>query len=163
MRNNVAGLCNRSRFLCVLRGVLRREEVRSMVPRLLGYALAAFMAFMGVQKFIGGVPVFQIIEANADTQWGLQLPWIEPWFRYFTGALELLAALLLVFGRRLQGGALALLIILGAIAAHLTVLGVSTPMSGEPGAPESPMLFYMALGALALTAAVLLLATRKSA
>lgn len=129
-----------------------------MVPRLLGYALAAFMAFMGVQKFIGDVPIFEIIETNAAAQWGLQLSWIEPWFRYLTGALELVAALLLLIGHRLEGGALALLIVLGAIAAHLTVLGVETPMSGEPGAPESPMLFYMALGALALAAAVTLLA-----
>mgnify|MGYP001184550562 CR=1 FL=1 len=133
-----------------------------MISRLLGYALAAFMAFMGVQKFIGDVPIFQIIEANADTQWGLDLPWVEPWFRYVTGALELLAALLLVVGRRLQGGALSLLIVLGALGAHLTVLGVATPMSGEPGAPESPMLFYMALGALALSAVVTFMARPRT-
>ncbi|MGQ0533925.1 MAG: hypothetical protein ACT4OF_14730 [Caulobacteraceae bacterium] len=125
------------------------------VPKLLGYALAAFMAFMGAQKFIGGgAPIFEIIEADAGAEWGLQLPWIEPWFRYLTGALEMIAALLLVIGRRREGGALALLIVLGAIGAHLTLLGVSTPMSGEPGAPESPMLFFMALGALVLSAIV---------
>jgi hypothetical protein len=40
-----------------------------MVLRLIGYVLAAFMAFMGVQKFIGDVPIFAIIEANTATQW----------------------------------------------------------------------------------------------
>ncbi len=135
----------------------------SLVPRLLAYVLAAFMGFMGVQKFIGDVPIFEIIESNAAADWGLALPWIEPWFRYLTGALELVAALLLVIGRRQAGGALALLIVLGAVGAHLTLLGIETPTSGAPDAPESPMLFYMALGALVLSAAVTLSARRQAA
>jgi hypothetical protein len=118
---------------------------------LLGYLLGAFMAFMGVQKFIGGVPIFGIIETNLAAQWGANLDWIEPWFRYVTGALELAAAALLVLGRRLTGGGISLLITLGAVTAHLTVLGIVTPMSGEPGAPEGPILFMMALAALAVS------------
>ena len=83
--------------------------------RLLGYALAAFLVFMGGQKFMGGVPIFDIIETNMSAQWGVNLPWIEPWFRYLTGALELAAAALLIFRQRLVGGGLALLITIGAI------------------------------------------------
>ena len=134
----------------------------TMAIRVLGYALAAFMAFMAIQKFIGGVPIFQIIETNAAGQFGLDLPWIEPWFRYVTGALELVAAVFLVLGRRLAGGGLSLLVTAGAIIAHLTVLGVSTPMSGEPGAVESPMLFIMALAAFAASLAVTLGAARAA-
>lgn len=134
-----------------------------MLIRLLGYALAAFMAFMGVQKFMGGVPIFAIIETNAAAQWGLDAPWIEPWFRYVTGALELAAALLLVLGRRFEGGALSTLITLGAVIAHLTVLGISTPMSAEPGAEASPMLFMMAVAALLVSLVVTVLARKPQA
>jgi hypothetical protein len=123
----------------------------ALTVRILGYVLAVFLAFMGVQKFTGGVPIFEIIETNAASQWGANLPWIEPWFRYFTGVLELAAALLLVIGQRFYGGALASLITLGAVVAHLTVLGINTPMSGEAGAKTSPMLFFMALAALAVS------------
>jgi len=130
--------------------------------RILGYALAAFMAFMGIQKFMGGVPIFAIIETNIGAQWGLDLPWIEPWGRFLTGGLEIIAAGLLVLGRRLEGGALSIAIIVGAIGAHLTVLGISTPMSSDPGAEASPMLFMMAIAGGMLSAAVFLGAARKT-
>lgn len=117
----------------------------TLAVRIAAYVLAAFMAFMGVQKFIGDVPIFSIIETNVASDWGLQLPWIDPWFKYVTGALEIVAALILVIGRRFEGGALSVAVIAGAILAHLTVLGVSTPMSSESGAAESPVLFIMAV------------------
>jgi hypothetical protein len=129
----------------------------------LGYVLAAFMAFMGVQKFMGGVPIFAIIESNMAAQWGIDLPWIEPWFRYATGVLEIVAAALLVIGQRLAGGGLSLAIIVGAVGAHLTVLGISTPMSGEPGAESGPMLFIMALGALVVAALVTFMSLKRAA
>jgi hypothetical protein len=125
--------------------------------------LAAFMAFMGVQKFFGAVPIFQIIEDNLAAQWNLSAPWVEPWFKYFTGGLELISALLLVFGRRFAGGGLALLVLVGAVAAHLTVLGVSTPMSDAPGAEGSPMLFVMALAFLPVAAFVTWMSRRATA
>jgi hypothetical protein len=129
----------------------------------LGYLLAAFMAFMGAQKFIGGVPIFGIIEANIAARWDMTLDWIEPWLRYATGVLELVAAALLVQGRRLTGGGLALLITLVAVGAHLTVLGIETPMSSEPDAARSPMLFIMALVALAASACVTVLSRKSKA
>ena len=130
--------------------------------RILGYALAAFMAFMAVQKFFGDVPIFRIIEANIADQWKLDLPWIDPWFRYATGVLEIIAALLLAVGRRFEGGALSVVITLGAIAAHLTVLGIQTPMSSAAGAESSPMLFIMAVVALAVSAFVTISSRRRA-
>ena len=114
--------------------------------RILAYVLAAFMAFMGIQKFIGDAPIFQIIETNTG------MGFIEPWFKYLTGVLELLAALMLVLGKRFEGGLLALIVLVGAVTAHLTVLGISVPMAA--GSEPSPMLFIMALGGFILSAAV---------
>lgn len=118
------------------------------------YVLAAFMAFMGIQKFIGDVPIFVIIENNLATDWGLSLPFIDPMLKYATGLGELLAAVLLVAGLRLFGGGLSLALIGGAIFAHLTVLGIQTPMTSAADAEKSPMLFIMAVVFFALSAAV---------
>lgn len=112
------------------------------------------MVFMGVQKFIGDVPVFHIIEANLTDDYGVALPFIDPVVKYLTGVLEVLAAILLIFGRRFEGAILSLLIIGGAIFAHFTVLGINTPMSGAPDAQTSPMLFFMAIGAFIVAALV---------
>jgi hypothetical protein len=135
----------------------------TLAVRIVGYVLAAFMAFMGAQKFFGAVPIFQIIEDNLAAQWNVSVPWIEPWFKYLTGGLELVSALLLVIGRRFVGGVLALLVLVGAVVAHLTVLGVSTPMSNAPGAESSPVLFMMALAFLAVAAFVTWMSRRATA
>lgn len=124
--------------------------------------LAAFLVFMGIQKFAGDVPIFSIIEANVSDRTGITLTFIEPFGRYFTGGLEFLAAGLLLT-KRYWGGVLATLVAAGAAAAHLTFLGISTPESSASGAAESPVLFYMALGALALSALVTFLARPQRA
>lgn len=118
------------------------------------YVLAAFMAFMGIQKFIGDVPIFQIIEANLQTDFGLALPFVDPVVKYATGVAELVAALLITVGFRFLGSALSAGVIGGAILAHLTVLGVHTPMTSAPDAETSPMLFIMAVVFFILSAAV---------
>lgn len=130
--------------------------------RILAYALAAFMAFMGLQKFIGDVPIFIIIENNLAEDFSLSLPFIDPAMKYITGVLELAAAAVLVFWKRLYGGLLSVGIIGGAVLAHLTVLGISTPVSGAPDAEHSPVLFFMALGSLALAGAVTYLSRSKA-
>lgn len=114
------------------------------------WLLALFLAFMGLQKFIGDVPIFAIIEANVAARTGIEAGFIEPQGRWLTGVLEFAAAALLIVQRR-WGILLSLAVIAGAILAHLTFLGISTPVSGAPDAESSPMLFFMALGALALT------------
>jgi len=134
-----------------------------LFARILAYILAAFLAFMGIQKFIGDVPIFQIIEANTG------IAAVSPALTYITGILEILAAALLVFGHRLWGGLVALAVTAGAVVSHLTVLGISTPMAGFPdgvtadtftcgadGVTCSPMLFMMALAFLAVSILVVL-------
>jgi len=56
---------------------------------------------MGVQKFIGDVPIFVILEDNLATKTGIKLGFIEPYLKYITGVLELVAGGLLLFGKRL--------------------------------------------------------------
>ena len=122
--------------------------------RILADVLAAFMAFMGIQKFIGDVPIFQIIEANLQESFRLTLPFIDPVGKWVTGVLELGAAgLLVLLATRFYGAALSVAVIGGVILAHLTVLGIHTPTTGEPGAAESPVLFIMAVGSFLLALA----------
>lgn len=132
--------------------------------RILAYVLAAFMIFMGANKFFADVPIFQIIAANTG------IGFIEPGFKYLTGFLEFAAAGLLIFGQRFLGGLLSLAITAGAVFAHLTVLGISTPETGFPegvtaatfqcgvdGVSCSPFLFVLAViftGVSALIAAM---------
>lgn len=118
------------------------------------YVLAAFMAFMGIQKFIGDVPIFLIIENNLESDFGLAIPFIDPVVKYLTGAAELIAALLIVLGIRFYGSVLSVGIIGGAILAHITVLGIHTPMTSAPDAETSPILFIMALVFFALAAVI---------
>lgn len=136
--------------------------MNQIATRTPAFTLAAFLAFMGLQKFVGDVPIFEIIETNLAQQTGLGLAFVEPYGRYLTGILEFAAAGLLVFRRR-WGAILSLAILAGAIGAHLTVLGISTPVSGEPGAETSPMLFLMALAASAVAALTFWIETRKPA
>lgn len=137
--------------------------------RILAYILAAFMIFMGANKVFADAPIFQIIEART----GLGI--IEPGFRYLTGFLEFAAAGLLIFGRRFLGAALSLAITGGAVLAHLTVLGISTPEAafapgvtaatfecGADGVSCSPVLFFLAIAFTAVSAALAVL-TRPSA
>jgi hypothetical protein len=51
----------------------------------------------------------------------------------------------------------------GAVVAHLTVLGVETPMSAAPEAEQSPMLFAMALVFLAVSLLLVVLSRPRQA
>ena len=56
---------------------------------------------------------------------------MEPWGRYGTGTIELIASMLLLFsGRPWIGALLALGVISGAIVMHLTVLGIVVQNDG---------------------------------
>jgi DoxX-like protein len=113
----------------------------------LGLLLAAFMIFMGLQKFGASNPIFaQIAEASG-------MGFFEPQVRMLTGVLELLAAALLlvaIFGKRLEGlgGLLSLGVIGGAIVFHLSPwLGINAPVgvAADGSLIYSPMLFGMAV------------------
>ncbi len=110
-----------------------------------GYALGLFMIMMGLMKFFGDVPIFTILENNLASKFGLTLSFIEPQFKYFTGVLEVIAGALLLLGQRFKGGLLSVAVIGGAIMTHIFVIGIKTPESSAPNAPESPMLFITAV------------------
>lgn len=115
--------------------------------------LAAFMAFMGVQKFTGPNPVFSHI---AD-QSGIAL--FEPGVRMLTGAGEFAAAALLIAGffiaaARGLGLLLSLGVLGGAIVFHLSPwLGINAPVAFDEAGDyvRSPMLFIMAAAFFGLT------------
>ena len=80
---------------------------------------------------------------------------IEPWGRYATGGVELVAALLLLSRCHAWLGALlALGVISGAIASHLTVLGIE--VQGDHG-----LLFALALAVFFTSAATAYLHRRQ--
>ena len=103
------------------------------------------MLAMGLMKFFGDVPIFTILENNLASKFGLNLSFIEPQFKYFTGVLEMIAGALLLIGQRFKCGLLSVAVIGGAIMTHLFVIGIKTPESSAPNAPESPMLFITAV------------------
>lgn len=64
---------------------------------------------------------------------------VEPWGRYAVGVLELIASLLLLINTTAwAGGALALMLMSGAIGMHLTLLGIEVQDDGG-------LLFFLAL------------------
>jgi hypothetical protein len=109
--------------------------------------VAAFMAFMGVQKFTGPNPVFSYIAEQS----GIAL--FEPGVRMLTGLGEFGAAALLVAGffiaiARTAGLLLSLAVLGGAIVFHLSPwLGINAPVAFDEagGYVRSPMLFIMAV------------------
>ena len=76
---------------------------------------------------------------------------IEPWGRYGSGMVELIAGILLLIPRySVWGALLALGVMGGAILSHLTILGIE--IMGDKG-----QLFYMALITAACSAIILFL------
>lgn len=95
----------------------------------LALAIGGFLIFFGVMKFTGGAHIFPYIEYKAAAA---GLPYAEmayPLGNYATGALELVAGLLLILPMtRGLGSKLAVLPFLGAVLFHLSpFLGVTTP------------------------------------
>lgn len=105
----------------------RAENVALWILQIL--TAAAFL-MAGTAKFFGNAA---IIEAFADLGLG-------QWFRYFTGAVEIASAAMLCVPRLILIGAFLLICtMLGAIAAHLFVLG---------GSPSVPTLLLSACAAI---------------
>jgi hypothetical protein len=75
----------------------------------------------------------------------------EPWGRIGSGVVELIAAILLLVPSTITVGAgLALAVIVGAIASHLTILGID--VQGDGG-----LLFCRALTGVVASAAILVI------
>ena len=100
-----------------------------MMERVVGWAfaltLAVLLLFEAGSVFLGPQPnaVFGLIAARSG------LAFFEPGMRYVTGVLEVLAVILLILPRtRAAGAGLALAVVLGALAFHLSPwLGISLP------------------------------------
>jgi uncharacterized membrane protein YphA (DoxX/SURF4 family) len=100
-----------------------------IVRWVLALAIGGFLIFFGVMKFTGGAHIFPYIEYKAA---GAGVPFAEfayPLGNYATGALELLAGVLVILPMtRSFGAKLAVLPFLGAVGFHLSpFLGVVTP------------------------------------
>lgn len=112
-----------------------------------GLLLAAFLVFMGIQKFGDANPVFQFIAEQS----GIGL--FEPVIRMLTGVAEIAAAALVVAGLafgmfRGLGALLSAGVIGGAIVFHLSPwLGINAPVAFDEAGNyvTSPMLFIMAV------------------
>ncbi|MCA8908925.1 MAG: DoxX family protein [Rhodospirillaceae bacterium] len=114
------------------------------------YLLALFIAYVFLHylpfKFAPGSALFQTIEDWAGVDW------VEPYFRNFTGGVELLASILLfVPGLQVAGAALALGTMSGAICLHLfTPLGVDPYNDGGTLFKEACTVWVFALTILAI-------------
>ena len=122
---------------------------------ILAIILAAFFIMMGVQKLGAHNPVFQYLASHS----GIGL--FEPGVRMLTGLAEISAALLIILPRtRVLGALLALAVLGGALAFHLSPwLGINAPVAfaqsctaaancdyaSDASYQKSPMLFYMAI------------------
>jgi hypothetical protein len=86
--------------------------------------------------------------ASQESVWIFTQLNAEPWGRIATGVLELLAVILIVVPKTSgYGGVLGVILMLGAIGAHLSKLGVVVQNDGG-------LLFGMAVVTLALCAAL---------
>lgn len=85
---------------------------------------------------------------------------VEPWGRYASGIIELVASILLfVPSMTWLGALLGLGTMSGAILSHLTVLGVSVPNSD--GTSDGGYLFFLALTVFLCCALVLFISRRE--
>src|SRR5262249_60899256 len=85
---------------------------------------AALFLFSGTLKLSGAPMMVQMFDAIGLGQW----------FRYFTGGLEVISAVLLLVPSLARFGALAMAVtMVGAILTHLFLIG------GKPGDPRAPL------------------------
>lgn len=119
---------------------------------LLSWVLALFVAVMFV--WIADLTLFPpntarnvVFPLLADYS---GIAYFEPTGRLATGAAEALAALLLIlpWTRRL-GAILAVLVAVGAVAAHVLWLGIALPVEIGSTQTDGGQLFYLALALLA--------------
>ena len=96
---------------------------------ILALAVGGFLIMFGVLKFTGGAHIFPFIEYKAGAAGAPFAEFAYPLGNYATGALELLAGILLILPMtRSLGARIAVLPFLGAVAFHLSpFLGVTTP------------------------------------
>ena len=111
-----------------------------------------------LRLFVAGIllqTLFFKFSGAAESVWIFQTLGAEPWGRFASGVAELIAAVLILWPRTTgTGAALALGIISGAIAAHLTQLGIE--VQGDGG-----LLFWLAVAVFAGSAVLAWLHRRE--
>ncbi len=111
-----------------------------------------------LRLFVAGIllqTLFFKFSGAAESVWIFQTLGAEPWGRFASGVAELIAAALILWPRTTgTGAALALGIISGAIAAHLTQLGIE--VQGDGG-----LLFWLAVAVFAGSAVLAWLHRRE--
>lgn len=142
--------------MATIESMLTRATARPLPTALtlgrvaLPYLLAAYIVYILLWylpfKFYPDSELFQTLE-----NWS-GLPWVEPYFRYFTGGVEAVACLLLVIpGLQVAGAAVALGTMSGAIYFHLfTPLGTDPYHDGGRLFHEACTLWLFALTILVL-------------
>lgn len=121
---------------------------RRVASLLLPWALAAYIVYILLWylpfKFYPDSYLFQVLEGWAG------FPWVEPYFRYFTGCVEAVTCLLLFIpGLQVAGAALAFATMGTAIMLHL-----GTPLGVDPY-HDGGVLFREACANLVFAAAIL--------
>ena len=97
-----------------------------------------------------GMASFMKLTSSADSVALFTTLGVEPWGRWAVGLWELITVVLLLRARTARlGGILGAVLMVGAVGAHLTKLGIA--YQGDPS------LFVMALVALSATVTVILL------
>lgn len=105
----------------------RRPALRNVLLWILQGLVALFLFFSGASKLFGAEMMVQLFGAVGVGQW----------FRYVTGLLEVVGAVLLVVPRLIPVGALLLSCVMaGAVVTHLFVIG---------GSPLMPLFLLLAL------------------
>lgn len=122
--------------------------VRLMASWVLALFLAAMFLWIADQTLF---PARNVIFPLLADYSGISL--FEPTGRLATGLVEALAALLVFLPWTRRFGAIfAVLVALGAVAAHLLWLDIKVPVTYPPGTQDDGgQLFYLALGLLALS------------
>ena len=122
---------------------------KSFFPNLLKWVLALLIAvffiyvsiFFKFRDAVGDNIIFATIAQKS----GLSL--FEPYIRYLVGAMEVVAAILLVIPKsRCLGALLAFGILTGALGFHLSPwLGIAVPVEINSTQTDGGMLFFMAI------------------
>lgn len=106
---------------------------------ILSLAVGGFLIVFGITKFTGGAHIFPLIEYKATALGFPMADLFFPLVNYATGALELVAGVLVILPMTRQriGAPLAVLPFLGAVVFHLSpLLGVVTPTGYNDAAPD---------------------------
>lgn len=131
-------------------GLAEAPSRRRLALLALSYLMAIWIAYILLYylpfKFAGESFLFQVLEDWAGR------PWVEPYFRYFTGAVEgLTVLLLLVPGLQVLGAGMALATMGTAVLLHLlTPLGVDPYNDGGRLFIEACTNTVLAAGILAI-------------